>query len=149
MNSQILNNIFLQKSKEKYNPDVNQKKCNLEKVRNENIFKKNNVIYNSITNQIPENIKSNKDLELKKDGVISNLDQLILKKEEERKKLDQEFKSNNPKQKIITNNNISTEEPSTFIEMKNIQTEYITNHNKKIEVNKNSDVILHRSFYLE
>ena len=31
MNTQISNNVFLQKSKEKYNPDVNQKKCNLEK----------------------------------------------------------------------------------------------------------------------
>ena len=60
MSNPISNNVFLQKSKEKYNPDVNQKKSTLEKTRKENVFKKNTVVYNSITNQIPENIKSHK-----------------------------------------------------------------------------------------
>ena len=40
MSNQVKNNVFLQKSKEKYNPDIQQKKNNLEKIRKENIFKK-------------------------------------------------------------------------------------------------------------
>lgn len=137
MSNPISNNVFLQKSKEKYNPDVNQKKSTLEKTRKENVFKKNTVVYNSITNQIPENIKSHKDLELEKDAAINNMDKLIKKKEEERLALEKEFKSKNPKQKIIMSNNSTTDQPSTFTEMKKIQNDYAVDHNKKIETNKN------------
>jgi hypothetical protein len=136
MNSQISNNVFLQKSKDKYNPDINQKKCNLEKSRLENIFKKNTIIYNSITNQVPENIKSYKDLELEKDTSINNINQLIAKKTEERSILEEEFKQKNPKQKIIMTDNTANDKPSTFAEMKKIQVEYAIQHNKKIETNK-------------
>ena len=62
MNPHITNNVFLQKSKDKYNPDVTQKKSVLDKTRKENIFKKNTVVYNSITNQVPENVRSHKNL---------------------------------------------------------------------------------------
>lgn len=137
MNNQVKNNVFLQKSKEKYNPDIQQKKNNLEKIRKENIFKKNNVIYNSITNQIPENIKSYKDLELEKDNIITNINQLIIQKNEERTALEEEFKQKNPKQKIIMSDNKNNEKIATFDEMKKIQSEYIIHHNKKIETNKN------------
>ena len=137
MSNPISNNVFLQKSKEKYNPDVNQKKSTLEKTRKENVFKKNTVVYNSITNQIPENIKSHKDLELEKDAAINNMDKLIKKKEEERIALEKEFKLKNPKQKIITSNNLTSDQPSTFTEMKKIQNDYAIDHNKKIETNKN------------
>lgn len=137
MSNPISNNVFLQKSKEKYNPDVSQKKSTLEKTRKENVFKKNTVVYNSITNQIPENIKSHKDLELEKDEAINNMDKLLKKKEEERLALEKEFKSKTPKQKIITSNNSTNDQPSTFTEMKKIQNDYAVHHNKKIETNKN------------
>lgn len=137
MNTQISNNVFLQKSKDKYNPDVNQKKCNLEKTRKENVFKKNTIVYNPITNQVPENIKSYKDLELEKDVAIDNINQVIAKKTEERIALEEEFKQKNPKQKIIMTDNTTTDKPLTFTEMKNIQTEYSIHHKKKIETNKN------------
>ena len=138
MNNKIANNIFLKKSKEKYNPDVNQKKCNLEKTRKENVFVKNNIVYNSITNQIPENIRSYKDLELEKDVIINDIEQLIIKKNDERNALEQEFKQKNPKQKmIISEDNSVNDNPSTFTEMKKIQCEYAVHHNKKIETNKN------------
>ncbi len=140
MNTQVTNNVFLQKSKEKYNPDINQKRCNLEKTRKENIFKKNTVVYNSITNQIPENIKSPLDLELEKDTAITNINQLIAKKNDERNALEEEFKKKNPKQKIIMSDNTTTDKPSTYTEMKKIQTEYAIQHNKKIETNKNKYV---------
>jgi hypothetical protein len=137
MNTQCSNNIFLQKSKDKYNPDVDKKKGILEKTRKENIFKKNTVIYNPITNQIPENIRSHRDLELDKDATINNIDQLISKKQQERNALEEEFKLKNPKQKIIMTNNSTTDQPTTFTEMKKIQTDYQIHHNTKIETNKN------------
>lgn len=136
MNTQISNNVFLQKSKEKYNPDINQKKSTLEKSRKENVFKKNTVIYNSITNQVPENIRSYKDLELQKDNAIINIDQLIAKKEQERITLENDFKLKHPKQKIIMTDNATADQPSTFTEIKQIHTEYAIYHNKKIETNK-------------
>ena len=137
MNTQIKNNVFLQKSKEKYNPDVNQKECTIKKTRKENVFKKNTVVYNSITNQVPENIKSSRDLELDKDIAITNINQLIEKKNNERKALEEEFKQKNPKQKMIMTDNTTTEKISTFTEMKKIQADYSTQHNKKVEINKN------------
>jgi hypothetical protein len=137
MNNNIANNVFLQKSKNKYNPDINQKKNNLEKIRKENIFKKNTVVYNSITNQVPENIKSYKDLELEKDNAINNISQLIAKKKEERIIMEEEFKQRKPKQKIIMTDNITTDKPLTFTEMKKIHSDYSIQHNKKIETNKN------------
>jgi hypothetical protein len=137
MNTQISNNVFLQKSKDKFNPDVDKKKGVLEKSRKENIFKKNTVVYNSITNQVPENIRSHRDLELEKDCTINNIDQLISKKQQERIALEEEFKLKNPKQKIIMSDKSTTDQPSTYNEMKKIQTEYEVHHNKKIETNKN------------
>ncbi len=131
-----MNNIFLQKSKEKYNPDIAQKKNNLDKTRKENIFKKNTIVYNSITNQIPENIMSHKDLELEKDCVLNNINQLIAKKTKERNDLEEEFKHKNPKQKIVMNDNTINNNSLTFNDMKKIQSEYIIDHNKKIETNK-------------
>jgi hypothetical protein len=137
MNNQISNNIFLQKSKEKYNPDIIQKKNNLDKIRKENIFKKNTIVYNSITNQVPENIMSYKDLELEKDVTINNINQLIAKKTKERNELEEEFKQKTPKQKIVMHDNTVNNNSSTFNEMKKIQSEYIIDHTKKIETNKN------------
>ena len=137
MNTQIKKNVFLQKSKDKYNPDVNQKECTLKKTRKENVFKKNNVVYNSITNQVPENIRSHRDLELDKDIAISNINQLIERKNNERKALEEEFKKKNPKQKIIMADNTTTEKITLFPEMKKIQNDYLIQHNKKVEINKN------------
>lgn len=140
MNSQTKNNVFLLKSQKKYNPDINQKKNELEKIRKENVFKKNTVVYNSITNQVPENIKSYKDLELEKDVAISNINKLIDKKKEERDALEEDFKQNTPKQKIIMSNKENTTNVSTFNEMKDVQKEYTTYYTQKVETNKNKYV---------
>jgi len=137
MNNKIKNNVFLVKSQEKYNPDVNQRKCTLEKARKENVFKKNTIVYNSITNQVPENIRSHRDLELEKDNAITNINQLIAKKNEERIALEEEFKQKIPKQKMIMTDNNTTDKPATFTEMKKMQIEYAIDHTKKVETNKN------------
>lgn len=134
MKSHISNNIFLQKNK--YNPDIDKKKDNALKERKENIFKKNTIIYNSITNQIPENINSNKDLELKKDEIIVNIEEVIENKKKERLELEKEFAQKNPKQKMLLSENIN-EVPISFNEMKQIQVDHVNVHNLKVESNKN------------
>lgn len=128
------NNLFLQKTKEKFNPDVLKKKIEFDKNRKINIFKKSNVTYNSITNNIPNTIKTQKDLELPKDDVISDLDSVILKKKKERE--DQGVLLKQHKQKLIVPNK-SEEENTEFIELKSEQNKYLDTHKKTIETNKN------------
>lgn len=144
MNNIYQKNVFFQKSKEKYNPDVLKKKELEDKNRNSTIFKKSNITYNSITNQNPENIKSQHDLELKKDTCKLNLEQIILQKKKER---DEQDLINKPiKQKVLNNsiignttNNIdnNTNNIQNFNELKNEQTDYIIQQQKLIETNKN------------
>lgn len=126
-------NIFLQKSKEKYNPDVLKKKESEDKNRTQQIFKKTNVTYNSITNQTVNNIKSQKDLELPKDTYLSNVEQIILQKKKER----DDFDNNNKpiKQKILTNEVPQISE--TFNELKDEQIDFIDKQKKLSENNKN------------
>ena len=100
MSNLLNNNIFIQKSKEKYNPDILLKKNNLEKERLSVIFKENKNIYNSITNNTPEIIRTHKDLELKKDLPINNIKNILAEKNNERKELDLIQQENNKIKRI-------------------------------------------------
>ena len=128
-------NVFLQKSKDKFNPDVLKKKDDVDKNRKINVFKKSSTTYNSITNHTPENIKSQKDLELQKDSVIQNLESIIMQKKKERE--DQEMQLKPQKQKIIIDENSEQKKIQDFNEMKEEQTEYLNTHKKVVEENKN------------
>ena len=128
-------NIFLQKSKDKCNPDILKKKDDIDKNRKLNVFKKSNITYNSITNHTPDNIKTQKDLELQKDCVLSNIDNIITQKKIEREEQDQKLKP--LKQKIIINDYIEKNNMQNFNEMKEEQTEYINTYKKVVENNKN------------
>jgi len=128
-------NVFLQKSKDKFNPDVLKKKDDVDKNRKINVFKKSITTYNSITNHTPENIKSQKDLELQKDSVIQNLESIIMQKKKERE--DQEMQLKPQKQKIIIDENSEQKKIQDFNEMKEEQTEYLNTHKKVVEENKN------------
>jgi hypothetical protein len=138
MNKQLYqNNLFLQKTKEKFNPDVLKKKNEFDKNRKINIFKKSGVTYNSITNNTPNTIKTQKDLELPKDDVISDLECVILKKKKERDDQETLLKQHKqPKQKLIVPDKID-DEPTEFIELKSEQNKYLDSHKKTIETNKN------------
>jgi hypothetical protein len=127
-------NLFLQKTKEKYNPDVLKKKEEFDKNRKVNIFKKSNVTYNPITNNTPTNITNQKDLELTKDTVIPDLNKVITQKKKERE--DQELTLKPLKQKIV-DNPLQKEEVVEFIDLKSEQTKYMDTHNKCIQTNKN------------
>lgn len=134
MSNFLEQNIFYQKSKSKYNPDVNLKKNIIEKERNINLFKKNDIIYNSITNIVPTNIKTFKDLELQKDLPINNIDKLIAEKNKERQNLELEL--NNNKQKFTINEPV-VEKIQNYNELKNIQSNFLKKQNIEIQDNKN------------
>jgi hypothetical protein len=137
-------NIFFQISKNKYNPDVLQKKNEIEKKRTETIFKKNAVVYNSITNQVPNEIRNQKDLELNKDLPINNIDNILAEKNKERKELENMLKQQQQKQKVILNNEVN-EKVLNCIDLKNIQKYHAESKKKEIEINKNKyqNIILH------
>ena len=143
MNNLLENNIFFKMNKNKFNPDINIKNEEIKNERNEIIFKKSTTTYNSITNQIPENIKSQKDLELDKDKPITNLKDIILNKAKERMDQEQLFKP--IKQKILMNtennnteNNIeNNNEPQNFNDLKIDQT--IFNDNQQVIINNNKN----------
>jgi hypothetical protein len=128
-------NIFLQKSKDKFNPDIISKKNLLENERKNNIIKKNNLIYNSITNIVPTEIKSYKDLELQKDIPICNFENLLAEKNKER--IDQEVSNKSIKQKVIVSN-INNEKIQTYNELKSEQINLLNLKNKETENNKNN-----------
>jgi hypothetical protein len=128
-------NLFLQKSKDKFNPDVITKKDDFDKNRKINIFKKSTVTYNSITNQIPNNIKNQKDLELGKDSAIIDLENIIMQKKKERE--DQDILLKPQKQKLVLNDNINDNKNQNFNELKTEQTQYLNTQKKIIETNKN------------
>jgi predicted glycosyltransferase len=132
MNNELLQkNIFYQKSKEKYNPDIIIKKSNIESERTKNIFKKNNITYNSITNQTPDVINTSKDLELKKDTAIMNIDQIVILKQQERIEQQTLIKPN--KQKII----MVEEQKQSNNELKNVHQDFIRKQTNENIINKN------------
>jgi hypothetical protein len=128
-------NVFLQKSKDKFNPDVLKKKDDVDKNRKINVFKKSSTTYNSITNHTPENIKSQKDLELQKDSVIQNLESIIMQKKKERE--DQDILLKPQKQKLVLNDIINDNINQDFNELKTEQTQYLNTQKRIIETNKN------------
>ena len=128
-------NVFLQKTKDKFNPDVLKAKDAIDKNRKINVFKKTNVTYNSITNNTPENIKSQKDLELQKDNAIQNIETVMAQIKKDRE--EQEIQLKPQKQKLIINETLEKKKIHDFNEMKEEQTEYLNTHKKVVEINKN------------
>ncbi len=132
----IQKNVFVQKSQDKFNPDVIKKVESEDKNRQVSVFKKTNQVYNSITNKNPENIKSQKDLELEKDNPLNNIEQIILQKKKEREEQDEKLKP--VKQKVLINENIESQEViQNFTELKNENSEFFNQQKKIIETNKN------------
>lgn len=103
MNNLLEKNIFIKMNQTKFNPDINSKNEAIKNDRETNIFMKSNITYNSITNHVPIDIKSQKDLELNKDKPLENLKDIILNKAKERHEQEQLFKPQ--KQKLIDTEN--------------------------------------------
>ena len=131
-----MKNVFIQKSNKKFNPDILKKVEFEDKNRTQSVYKKSNQTYNSITNQNPENIKTQKDLELEKDNPLDNIEQIILQKKKEREEQDDKLKP--VKQKVLLNeSNESSVMIQNFNELKNENTEFFNQQQKIIDNNKN------------
>jgi len=119
------NNIFFQNKKDKFNPDVinNLSKKTLE--RKKINYLESKVIYNGITNKVPDNIKNSKDLELNIDESIdnNNMKKLIKQKEDERNKQDYNLKPQ--KLKCLPENLIVDKYIENFDELKKHSEAYI------------------------
>lgn len=119
------NNIFFQNKKDKFNPDVinNLSKKTLE--RKKINYLESKVIYNGITNKVPDNIKNSKDLELNIDESIDNnsMKKLIKQKEDERNKQDYNLKPQ--KLKCLPENLIIDKYIENFDELKKHSEAYI------------------------
>jgi hypothetical protein len=131
MSNLLEKNIFYQISKDKSNPDILVKKNSVDQERKLNIFKANQNVYNSITNQTISNIKSSKDLQLQKDCPISNIEELLNQKKKERET--EEIINKNQQNKVVINNI----QDQTYTELKSNQNEFLKLQKKEILLNKN------------
>jgi hypothetical protein len=130
------NNIFFKNNKKKFNPDIanNMAKKTMERRKSE--FAASKTVYNSITNQVPQNVKTIKDLELKKDKPLSNESQILTGKISERTKQDMELKPQ--KMKTIIDNLIVDKHIENFDELKN-KSEIFINENIKEQIKQKHD----------
>jgi hypothetical protein len=127
-------NVFYEMKKNKNNPDILVKKKEKENERKSNVFKSSTTTYNSITNQIPNTVKTQKDLELSKDKPLSNIEKLIADKALERQLEEKKFKP--VKQKLISNEE-NTIENNNFNDLKKEQQQSINEQKTIILNNKN------------
>jgi hypothetical protein len=113
------NNIFFKNKKEteKFNPDVisNLSKKNGERKKIE--FKSSSTVYNAITNIVPKDVKSPKDLLLKSNEPFDDIKKLINQKKSERSRQDFDLKPQ--KLKALPDNLIVDKHIENFDELKN------------------------------
>jgi hypothetical protein len=134
----LQNNIFFKQNKDKFNPDVIEKKKNLENDFSINIFKNNTkLVYNGIIDTVPNEVKSSKDLEIPKDDPIIDYQQLINSKCKERSEQDTQLKP--IKQKIIVDQ--SVEKNDVYSNMKEENKSFINNQNKIITNTKLNNIL--------
>ena len=139
MNNNLLqNNVFFKQNKDKFNPDVIEKQKNLQNDFSVNIFKNNTkLVYNSIIDKIPDEVKSSKDLEIPKDEPIKDYQHLINTKFKERNEQDTQLKP--IKQKIIVDQSI--EKDDSYNNMKEDNKTFINNQHKVITNTKLDNIL--------
>ena len=121
------NNIFFKQNKDKYNPDIENKLKNKDVERINTSFNMSTIIYNPITNIVPNKISDSNDLVLEKDSCLTKVDimKLIAKKEEERVNQDANFK---PVKTKVINENIPSK--NTNIKVPQLNNNYISTYNE-------------------
>ncbi len=109
-------NIFLKNKKEKFNPDVisSLTRKNMERKKIE--FQVSKTVYNPITNHVPSVIKTQKDLTLKKDEPLMNIQIILQQKQDERTKQTHELKPQ--KLKTVQDNLVIDKHIENFEELK-------------------------------
>ena len=88
------NNIFLKDKKDKFNPDVIKNVSKKTNERKKTEFEASKTIYNPVTNQVPNNVKTAKDLKLEKDNSLNTYEikKIMRDKENERRKQEADLK---------------------------------------------------------
>jgi hypothetical protein len=119
------NNIFFQNKKDKFNPDVIKNLTKKSSERKKIEYQESKIIYNGITNEVPDKIKNSKDLKLKIDESIDNnsIKKMIKQKEEERCRQDYDLKPQ--KLKALPENLIVDKHIENFDELKKNSEAYI------------------------
>jgi len=135
------NNIFFKTKKDKFNPDVisNLSKKSTERKKTE--FKESKSIYNSITNTVPDRIKTAKDLQLKLDQPNENIKRLLATKMTERNKQENDLKPQ--KLKCLPENLIIDKHIENFDELKKNSESYIkkTVQEQSVQKSKYDNII--------
>lgn len=137
------NNIFFKNKKDKFNPDVinNLSKKTTERKKTE--FLESKIIYNGITNDVPNKIKNSNDLKLDIDESIdtNTMKKIIKQKEDERSKQDYDLKPQ--KLKCLPDNLIIDKHIENFDELKKNSESYIkkTVQEQSVQKSKYDNII--------
>jgi len=111
------NNIFFKNIKDKFNPDVIANLSKKAGERQKTEFKESKIVYNGITNNVPDKIKNYKDLKLEIDHPLENIKKMLAMKMDERNKQEHELKPQ--KLKTLPQNLIIDKHIENFEELKN------------------------------
>jgi hypothetical protein len=119
------NNIFFKNKKDKFNPDVINNLTKKTSERKKTEFIESKIIYNGITNDVPNKIKNSNDLKLDIDESIdtNTMRKIIKQKEDERSKQDYDLKPQ--KLKCLPENLIIDKHIENFDELKKNSESYI------------------------
>ena len=119
------NNIFFKNKKDKFNPDVINNLSKKTSERKKTEFIESKIIYNGITNDVPNKIKNSNDLKLDIDETIdtNTMRKIIKQKEDERSKQDYDLKPQ--KLKCLPENLIIDKHIENFDELKKNSESYI------------------------
>lgn len=134
------NNVFFKnklKNSKKFNPDVkfNMKKKRM--IRDNLTFKPQKKFYNSITNVIPDKVKSGEDLRLKQDTSDININKLISERKSQRSIQNNVFRDYQKGNKRTKSNQMEYN-PNNFQDLRRGQQQYqnkITQKRKKEQTN--------------
>jgi hypothetical protein len=138
------NNIFFKNKKDKFNPDVINNLSKKTSERKKTEFIESKIIYNGITNDVPNKIKNSNDLKLDIDESIdtNTMKKIIKQKEDERSKQDYDLKPQ--KLKCLPDNLIIDKHIENFDELKKNSESYIkkTVQEQSVQKSKYDNIIL-------
>lgn len=137
------NNIFFKNKKDKFNPDVINNLSKKTSERKKTEFIESKIIYNGITNDVPNKIKNSNDLKLDIDESIdtNTMKKFIKQKEDERSKQDYDLKPQ--KLKCLPDNLIIDKHIENFDELKKNSESYIkkTVQEQSVQKSKYDNII--------
>jgi len=137
------NNIFFKNKKDKFNPDVINNLSKKTSERKKTEFIESKIIYNGITNDVPNKIKNSNDLKLDIDESIdtNTMKKIIKQKEDERNKQDYDLKPQ--KLKCLPDNLIIDKHIENFDELKKNSESYIkkTVQEQSVQKSKYDNII--------